>query len=72
MPRVSEAEASAPYVDDDDLVAVHQNRSEIVGVLLVPCKSKERGEIRRLVDNRGVLKAPASEIVTASRPRRSG
>lgn len=45
-------------VQDDDLVAVHRDRRQIVVVLTIPAESKQRRLVGALIDNRGVLQIP--------------
>ena len=46
---------------DDDLTGVHCNGSQVVWILLVPSKTKERNVLRIFVDDRRVLKVAEIE-----------
>ncbi len=67
-------------VQNDDLVAVHRDRRQIVVVLTIPAESKQRRLVGALIDDRGVLQIPRARTRTGkammrdgghSRPRRS-
>ena len=47
--------ANIPDVDNDCLGRIREDRSEVVGVLLVPAETHEGRQVGSLVDNRGVL-----------------